>query len=72
MGLAAALAFGGLALWATPAYADGTVTFTTVGTTTWTVPAGASTVTFEVYGAQGGTCAGGAGGLGGKAVVTVA
>ena len=53
-----------------------TPTFNTVGSFKWTVPAGVTTATFDLFGAQGGgggtnQGVGGAGGLGGNARVTI-
>jgi uncharacterized repeat protein (TIGR02543 family) len=84
-----ALAATGVALInATPAFAAGpgptctdgtcTVTYPTVGNSTWTVPAGVTSATFTVDGAQGGTwsscaqCIVWQGGLGGEVVGTLA
>src|SRR5918993_1275466 len=62
--LVAAMAALGLALTSSPAHAAGscsttadttTCTFDTSGTSTWTVPAGVTQATFDVFGAQGGS-----------------
>ncbi len=47
-------------------------TFDTPGTSTWTVPAGVTQATFDVFGAQGGPGGGqgGSGGRGGEAKAT--
>jgi hypothetical protein len=45
---------------------------TTPGTYTWNVPKGVKRVTFELYGAAGGSPSGTSGGLGGKATATFA
>lgn len=50
-----------------------TLTFDTVSSFTWTVPAGVRQATFNLFGAEGeaGAATGGAGGLGGRAVETI-
>jgi Bacterial Ig domain/Glycine rich protein/Bacterial cadherin-like domain len=61
-----------LAVFPAPALAA-TETFETAGTTTWTVPEGITSATFDVYGAQGEeTGIFGSGGLGGRARANIA
>jgi hypothetical protein len=74
MALAAVVAALSLAVAVAPESAD-TETFNYTGAAqTWTVPAGVTTATFDLYGAQGGLVFGvrGSPGLGGRATATVA
>lgn len=57
---------------ASPAWATTTVTFATVGTASFIVPAGVTSITIDASGSEGSAGVGDAGGKGGKVVATVA